>query len=684
MCVCVCVCVRVCAPAPAPAPAPASATGLPMSTLPKFLEFDRKVRDCRLRKHATRLCGPSRRAQRRRSAPHAVVSQRHGVFSPICPAAARARPPSPRDRCGSPEFDRFGNEASRDGRVFFPFFLRARPATCARPDAPPPNLRHQVLRWNAFFKEAVTESAIENHRVRKCVIYMYLEDESVYVGEPRQPNSGIPQGSFLKRHRIPVGDTGAFFGVGDIHVGETVTFYGRSFFVVSCDAFTRAFLEARGLAPAEDQPFPDEPIEAYRATLKKDTVAFPYPPAPRNDVLAAYIEASNGAPSHLLVADKLEKFLANDRKVLRFFCVWDDRGALYGEKRPFVLHYYLADDSVEVLEVAEPNGGRDPFPVFLRRQPLPNEKMAAEAAPGAARSTSNVTHLDLRLGGTVNVYGREFLIHDADAFTKRWYVENEGFDMTEDFPEVHVHEPSAPIPQNAVPPYNGFGGLADSLQNCVALIPKPVRPDFDKQMTYTDTVLRFKARICKDETGYSRYTPTESDEAREFIVSVYLANDTVAVFEPPDRKKQIVGGKFLERQECLKPNSPEKYEATDCFAGARLILFSRCFELVEADGYTYGFMEQHGPSFPRSDVKQVVARLRSLLAGREAAARAAFGGAEKTDAAGLQRALTAAGVEVVKQECVTLFRHLAGGADAVDVKDACDELGIADTAKPTA
>ena len=519
--------------------------------------------------------------------------------------------------------------------------------------------------------------------MRKCVIYMYLEDESVYVGEPRQPNSGIPQGSFLKRHRIPVGDTGAFFGIGDIHVGETVTFYGRSFFVVSCDAFTRAFLESRGVAVAEDQPFPDEPIELYRATLKKDTVALPYPPATRNDVLAAYIEASNGAPSHLLVADKLEKFLANDRKVLRFFCVWDDRGALYGEKRPFVLHYYLADDSVEVLEVAEPNGGRDPFPVFLRRQPLPNRKLSADPT-AQTKSDSYVTHLDLRIGGTVHVFGREFFIHDADAFTKKWYVDNEGFDPVEDFPLVDVDEPSAPIPQNAVPPYNGFGGLADSLQNCVALIPKPVRPDFDKLMTYTDTVLRFKARMIKDETGQSRYTPTESDEAREFIVSVYLANDTVAVFEPPDRKKQIVGGKFLERQECLKPNSAEKYEATDCYAGARLILFSRCFELHEADGYTYGFMEQHGPSFPRSDVKQVVARLRSLLAGREAAAREAFGGAEKTDAEGMQRALTAAGIEVVKQECVTLFRRLAGGADAVDVKTVCDELGVAEPEEKTA
>ena len=46
-------------PESTPAPAPAPATGLPMSTLPKFLEFDRKVRDCRLRKHATRLSGPS-------------------------------------------------------------------------------------------------------------------------------------------------------------------------------------------------------------------------------------------------------------------------------------------------------------------------------------------------------------------------------------------------------------------------------------------------------------------------------------------------------------------------------------------------------------------------------------------------------------------------------------------------
>ncbi len=280
----------------------------------------------------------------------------------------------------------------------------------------------------------MSDNPIENHRVRKCVVYMYLEDESVYVGEPRQVNSGISQGSFLKRHRIPVDDNGRFFSWADIAVGAPVTFYGRSFYVVSCDQFTREFLTSKGVDVKDDEPFPDDQIDLYRTSMRKDTVNFPYPPAPRHDALAAYVEAAAGAPSHTLVADKLEKFLANDGKVLRFFAVWDDRGAMYGEKRPFVVHYYLADDSVEVLEVAEPNGGRDPFPVFLKRQPLPVTRQSARL--GGVGKTQNLSHLDLRIGTTINVHGREFLIHDADQFTKGWYVANEGFTLEDDFPFV--------------------------------------------------------------------------------------------------------------------------------------------------------------------------------------------------------------------------------------------------------
>ena len=63
-------------------------------------------------------------------------------------------------------------------------------------------------------------------------------------------------------------------------------------------------------------------------------------------------------------------------QVLRFFCVWDDRRALFGDRRPYRLHYFLEDGSCEILETREANSGREPFPVFLRRGPLPKVRNA--------------------------------------------------------------------------------------------------------------------------------------------------------------------------------------------------------------------------------------------------------------------------------------------------------------------
>jgi hypothetical protein len=69
--------------------------------------------------------------------------------------------------------------------------------------------------------------------------------------------------------------------------------------------------------------------------------------------------------------DTLKQFLDHDRHVLRFNCVWDDRDTKFGELRRFKLHYYLADDTIELLEVLPPNSGRDSGSVFLTRQKLP-------------------------------------------------------------------------------------------------------------------------------------------------------------------------------------------------------------------------------------------------------------------------------------------------------------------------
>lgn len=48
--------------------------------------------------------------------------------------------------------------------------------------------------------------AQENYRVRKIVVMYYLDDDSIFVNEPKIENSGVPQGWFLKRHLIPLPD----------------------------------------------------------------------------------------------------------------------------------------------------------------------------------------------------------------------------------------------------------------------------------------------------------------------------------------------------------------------------------------------------------------------------------------------------------------------------------------------
>lgn len=63
-------------------------------------------------------------------------------------------------------------------------------------------LDRQVLRFHGYFRESVVESRMEHYRITKLIIYYYLEDHTISIIEPRQMNSGKPQGSFLKRRMV--------------------------------------------------------------------------------------------------------------------------------------------------------------------------------------------------------------------------------------------------------------------------------------------------------------------------------------------------------------------------------------------------------------------------------------------------------------------------------------------------
>jgi hypothetical protein len=103
-----------------------------------------------------------------------------------------------------------------------------------------------------------------------------------------------------------------------------------------------------------------------------------------------------------------KQFLDNDRKVLRFFTKCDDL--------PFIVHYYLADDTCEIREVHHANDGRDSFAIMLKRQKLPQS--FAVNQPGQNFIGDNYLTCDeIEPGGVIDAFGRQFRITGVDQFT---------------------------------------------------------------------------------------------------------------------------------------------------------------------------------------------------------------------------------------------------------------------------
>ena len=73
------------------------------------------------------------------------------------------------------------------------------------------------------------------------------------------------------------------------------------------------------------------------------------------------------------------------------------------------------------------------------------------------------------------------------------------------------------------------------------------------------------------------------------MLSYFCADDTLSVFEPPVPNSGIMGGRYLERAKASKGNAGTYYKEQDLFAGARLTLAGKVFELLEADKFTQDF-----------------------------------------------------------------------------------------------
>ena len=98
------------------------------------------------------------------------------------------------------------------------------------------------MRFYGYFKESVVESRLENFRIRKVIVYYYLEDRSIMITEPKMVNSGTPQGAFLKRILVIKQDgSGMPFEPTDFRVSLDIGISGRAIRIYDCDDYTREY-----------------------------------------------------------------------------------------------------------------------------------------------------------------------------------------------------------------------------------------------------------------------------------------------------------------------------------------------------------------------------------------------------------------------------------------------------------
>lgn len=119
----------------------------------------------------------------------------------------------------------------------------------------------QVLSFDAYVEDKVRDTSQENYGIRYYKILFYLEDDTIQVNEPEVRNSGMPQGTFIRRHRIslPPPEDAQFYTVHHFNVNIDIVFYGRTFKIYDCDAFTKNFLKKIGVKLNPPGQCPEDP-----------------------------------------------------------------------------------------------------------------------------------------------------------------------------------------------------------------------------------------------------------------------------------------------------------------------------------------------------------------------------------------------------------------------------------------
>jgi len=192
----------------------------------------------------------------------------------------------------------------------------------------------------------------------------------------------------------------------------------------------------------------------------------------------------------------------------------------------------------------------------------------------------------MRVGEIISVYNRDFLVMDCDAFTRDWMLKH-------NLEQPEALHPAAPVAvdfKRRVPLHDGQGSAEDSFQTVLnPIMPKPCKKDLIKALANGSKVMRFKCCII---------TKIPEDEGRVFIISFFLADDSISIYERPTRNTfaglRPDGCKFLEKGPVRHPAGssgplPRYYgidDVRDWTTGTQVRINGHVFIVQEPDDFT--------------------------------------------------------------------------------------------------
>ena len=114
---------------------------------------------------------------------------------------------------------------------------------------------------------------------------------------------------------------------------------------------------------------------------------------------------------------------------------------------------------------------------------------------------------------------------------------------------------------------------------------KKPKIDFIKYVDNDKKILRYTARFN---------TKVPEDVDRRFIISFYLADDTISIYEPSQKNSGIEPGAFLERRKYKNVDKMMEFiTPTDMPVGGDIKINGYNFHVLDCDEYTTKYLATH-------------------------------------------------------------------------------------------